>query len=235
MSAKSIDHISENVSSKGLETFQLALNNGHENVEALDSAIDSASSYMIQIGIPKDVVDSTSDSLVEIYNNSIENGLSPQEAAEVAFESINDLLIDNNVTPEVLNTNNESVSERYNMDFANPSNSNTTQLLDEAIANGMSVEEAIKYVNNQMFPSVETPYGPPTLAEIQEITNNKENFADKNPDSNDDDNKLSKMEADMDAQVGESIDEDPNKTRDIDQSLDIENLNNNNSQDDDVS
>ena len=69
MSSKSIDQFSENVCGKALETFQTALNNGNENIEAFSSTLEVVSSNMLEVGISGNTVDLISESLLEVYHN----------------------------------------------------------------------------------------------------------------------------------------------------------------------
>ena len=93
------------------------------------------------------------------------------------------------------------------MSFANTSSSPNTLLIDQAIAKGMTVEEAINYVNTK---KIETDlYGPVFAGDSKDL-----NESIKNISMSKDEKDLNKIEADMDAQASnltsEKIDKDKN-------------------------
>ena len=94
--------------------------------------------------------------------------------------------------------------EGYDFNFAHSSQSKATELMNDAIAKGMSTEEALKYVNNKLFPNQDENFqGPPTLAEINEIKSQSINLA--KDDFGQENNELNKIEADMDAEAGNIV------------------------------
>ena len=207
--------------------YEQALGNGSDISEAIESAINAASSAMVEMGVPTEMVESIGSSIIDEFNEAISNGASLEEALEIALDGISD------VSNSDLNTEDQDISPEYNFDFAHSLDSPGAKLLDEAMAKGLTVEEALKYVNKEMFPEGEgIQQGPPTLAEIQELNSEKINVVKQEPEE-EEENELSQMEADMDAEAGNVVEEKP-EDFDESQKLGTEELSND-IKDDDIS
>jgi len=207
--------------------YEQALGDGSNISEAIESAINAASSAMVEMGVPAEIVDSIGNSIIDEFNEAIANGASLEEAFEIALDGTS------NISGSDSNAQDEGISSEYNFDFAHSLDSPGSKLLDEAMAKGLTVEEALKYVNKEMFPEGEgIQQGPPTLAEIQELNSEKINVVKQEPEE-EEENELSQMEADMDAEAGNVVEEKP-EDFDESQKLGTEELSND-IKDDDIS
>ena len=104
-----------------------------------------------------------------------------------------------NLEKEILNKNNEGLESNINLDFAYSGDSPRLDLMNEAMAKGLSVEDAIKYVNNKLNESSDE-FGPPTLADFNKINENSVQTA-----YGKDNQEINKIEATMDAEANKKI------------------------------
>ena len=181
-----IDYIKENIQKIISENFELKDNDFEQ---AFNNALSDISSQMSQIGLKSEIIDSLNKDLSDNFNKLINDGVSPAEAFKESFNSVDELL--NKLISSDAKVN-DSIDDKFNLDFANDSFSDKTLLIDQAISQGMSVEEAVKFVNNNMY-SNDSQYGPPNLADINQNATN-----DKNIVKSDEEENLDKIEADMD-------------------------------------
>ena len=181
-----IDYIKENIQKIISENFELKDNYSEQS---FNNALSDISSQMSQIGIKSEIIDSLNKDLSDNFNKLINDGVSPAEAFKDSFNLVDNLL--NNLISSDAQVN-ASINDKFNLAFANDSFSDKTLLIDQAISKGMSVEEAVKFVNNNMY-SNDSQYGPPNLASTnQNVTD------DKNIVKSDEEENLDKIEADMD-------------------------------------
>ena len=82
-----------------------------------------------------------------------------------------------------------------NLDFAITGDSPRLEMMNEAIAKGLSVEDAIKYVNSKLNEGSEE-FGPPTLAEFNKINDKTTQTVDAKENQ-----EINKIEATMDAEA----------------------------------
>jgi len=208
-----IESMAEIASSSASEAYEQAINNESDPSQAFELAMNEASTIIIDMGVPPEMVDSMVSSIIKDYNEAIMNGASSKEAFDIALENIKDGVDFSNESSA--QENEQNVTPEYDLDFAHSSNSPAIDLLDEAIAKGLSVEEAIKYVNNKMFPEEAVQQGPPTLANFRELDSNESNMANQGSEDYKETSQLNQMEADMDSEAAnvshENITEDDSK------------------------
>ena len=200
--------IIETASDSVSAAFTNSIEAGSSHAEALNAAIDSINFFMDKLDITGENSSEVIDSLTNVFNESISNGSSPKEAFEKALEVFNES------TSEILESNNHEntknadnlgeSNEKFNLDFSYSPNTPEMNMLNDAMNKGMTVEEALKYVNDKMFP--ENVQGPPTLAEFNELKSNDINIT-KDQEIEKDEKELSKIEADMDAESGNLLNE----------------------------
>ena len=181
--------------SEGLKNiFQNNLDNGLSEVDALEGVVDNLAERLSVMDISKELVNECSEFLIQDYKEGLANGQTPVEAFNSAMESLN-----LNLEKEILNKNNEGLESNINLDFAYSGESPRLDLMNEAMAKGLSVEDAIKYVNNKLNESSDE-FGPPTLADFNKINENSVQTA-----YGKDNQEINKIEATMDAEANKKI------------------------------
>ena len=181
--------------SEGLKSiFQNNLDNGLSEVDALEGVVDSLAEKLSVMDISKELVNECSEFIIQDYKEGLANGQTPLEAFNSAMESLN-----LNLEKEILNKNNEGLESNINLDFAYSGDSPKLDLMNEAMAKGLSVEDAIKYVNNKLNESSDE-FGPPTLADFNKINENSVQTA-----YGKDNQEINKIEATMDAEANKKI------------------------------
>ena len=192
--AKFIEYISNNI-------IEIASNNNpKDNLEdGLSNSLNEISSFMHKLGINNDIIDDISASLKIKFNDLVQKGASPEEAYEQTFESLSDILnssIPNESSKNILNEE----GNQYDLSFASSSMTDKSLLIDDAISQGMSVKEAIRYVNDQLNPSSSDGFGPPNFTDSVYNKSNHEMLTKSEDEMN-----LDKIEADMDEQANKLI------------------------------
>ena len=181
--------------SEGLKSiFQNNLDNGLSEVDALEGVVDNLAEKLSVMDISKELVNECSEFIIQDFKEGLSNGQTPVEAFNSAMESLNLKL-----EKEILIKNNESLESNINLDFAYSGDSPRLELMNEAMAKGLSVEDAIKYVNNKLNEN-SNEFGPPTLAEFNKINENSTQTASGN-----DNQEINKIEATMDAEANKKI------------------------------
>ena len=181
--------------SEGLKSiFQNNLDNGLSEVDALEGVVDNLDEKLSVMDISKELVNECSKFIIQDYKEGLANGQTPVEAFNSAIESLN-----LNLEKEILNKNNEGLESNINLDFAYSGDSPRLDLMNEAMAKGLSVEDAIKYVNNKLNESSDE-FGPPTLADFNKINENSVQTA-----YGKDNQEINKIEATMDAEANKKI------------------------------
>tara|TARA_B100000029_G_C17523144_1_gene940691 strand:- start:666 stop:1370 length:705 start_codon:yes stop_codon:yes gene_type:complete len=206
--SEKIEPKAEIANNSASEAFNNALEDGANHIVAFDAAINSITNTINQMGFSEENSSTIINSFSNVFNQAISNGSSPQEALNLAladfnesYDEIKNLNKNENISDE---KNQENSSEKFNLDFSYSPNTPEMNMINDAINKGMSVEEALKYVNDKMFP--ENVQGPPTLAEINELKSNSIKVSeDKAIES--DEKELSQIEADMDAEDGNLLHE----------------------------
>ena len=188
LSSKIMDIASTKVTSKELSDDQ-----------KLESTLEEIQTYLSQMGLNQEIINDFQEQITQIFNEGMHNGKSFDDSFTEAFE------FSNSVLKQTIQSDPKVSSEdpnKYDLNFANTSLSANTLLIDQAIAKGMTVEEAIKYVNNQQVANSEI-FGP-------EKNNANENFNDSvaGTSMSKEEISLSKIEADMDAQASSTFNED---------------------------
>ena len=167
-------------------------NNENNFEESFHVSLDQISNFMQKIGINNDVVEDVSGSLKTKFKDLIEKGINPEGAYKETFESISDILsssISNDSSANVFNDQ----DNKYDLSYAYSSTNDKSLLIDNAISMGMTFEEAVSFVNNQVNPSKSEEFGPPNYANSV----NKE-FDNEILTKSEEEMNLDKIEADMD-------------------------------------
>ena len=181
--------------SEGLKSIlQNNLDNGLSEVDALEGVVDNLTEKLSLMDISKEFVNECSQVIVQDYKVGLANGQTPEEAFNAAMESLNISL-----EKEILDKKNEGLESNINLDFAYSGDSPRLDLMNEAMAKGLSVEDAIKYVNNKLNESSDE-FGPPTLADFNKINENSVQTA-----YGKDNQEINKIEATMDAEANKKI------------------------------
>ena len=207
--------------SEGLKSiFKNNLDNGLSEVDALEGVVDNLAEKLSVMDISKELVNECSEFIIQDYKDGLANGQTPVEAFNSAMESLN-----LNLEKEILNKNNEGLESNINLDFAYSGDSPRLDLMNEAMAKGLSVEDAIKYVNNKLNESSDE-FGPPTLADFNKINENSVQTA-----YGKDNQEINKIEATMDAEANKKIPDNTLSDKNIIDDNKILNENNSNNDD----
>ena len=162
-----------------------------EKVDNFESTMIDVKTFLTQMGLNESIINNFEVKITKIFDDLIKDGISFREAFEKAFDS-STLILEQSIHSESkIDDNNQ---KDYDMSFANTSSSPNTLLIDQAIAKGMTVEEAINYVNTKKIES--DSYGPEFAGESKDL-----NESIKNISMSKDEKDLNKIEADMDAQA----------------------------------
>lgn len=192
--AKFIEYINNNI-------IEIASNNNSKDnlEEGLSNSLNEISSFMQKLGINNDIIDDVSTSLKSKFNDLVQKGASPEEAYKETFESLSDILNSSISNESFKNIFNEE-GNQYDLSFASSSMTDKSLLIDDAISQGMSVKEAIRYVNDQLNPSSSDGFGPPNFTDSVYNKSNHEMLTKSEDEMN-----LDKIEADMDEQANKLI------------------------------
>ena len=174
--------------------FQNNLDNGLNEDDALEGVVDNLTEKLTAMEISKEFVNECSELIIQDYKESLANGQTPIEALNTAMENLH-----LNLGKEILSKNEQNFESNINLDFAYSGDSPRLELMNEAMAKGLSVEDAIKYVNNKLNEN-SNEFGPPTLAEF-----NKNNENSTQTVYGKDNQEINKMEATMDAEANKKI------------------------------
>ncbi len=189
---KFIEHISSNIIEIASNNSGQNANNFHEN---LNNTINDISTFMQKLGINDNIIENVSDALKQKFNDLIDSGVLPKEAYFQTFESVSNIL-SLSISNESLIDDLENEDGQYDLNFASSTVNDKSLLIDDAMSQGMTVEEAIRYVNSQVNPSNSEVFGPPNFVDSEKINSNNQLIAKSEDEIN-----LDKIEADMDEQA----------------------------------
>ena len=196
--AKLADHIHSEI----LDITQKNLNSdqdiSHDN---FDNILTDISICMEKLGIKENIIDEITSSLSTKFDTLVESGLTPENSIKETFESLSDI-INSNISTDSSVEKLSSEHSGYDLSFASSMSNEMSILIDEAISKGMSTEEAIKFANNKINQSAEELYGPPNVADYENVDNANDIIISE------DEKNLDKMEADMEDQSNK-IDRNP--------------------------
>ena len=169
------------------ETFHKSLDSGLSSENAFLQTIDSIKESMNSIGLENTNINEIISKYSDAYETAIKDGNLPVDAFDISMKELNGILnelqfskLDDSLSKINDDVDTENISNKfgaeqgYNFDFANSNKSEAIELMNNAMAQGMSVEEALAFVNKKLFPDQDNYHGPPTLAEFNEINNKKQ-------------------------------------------------------------
>ena len=174
--------------------FQNSLENGVSEDEAFESVVDNLAERLASLNVPQEFIKECSKFVVDDYKEGLADGQTPIEAFNSAMENLHQ-----NLEKEGFSKNNEELESNINLDFALTGDSPRLELMNEAMAKGLSVEDAIKYVNSKLNDNSDE-FGPPTMAEFNKITENTSQTA-----LGKENQEIDKIEATMDAEANKKI------------------------------
>ena len=209
------------LSQKAHDTFQTSLNQGLSQEEALQSTVDNITNQLADSGLPLEFINNSPKIIFENYEEAISEGQSPSDALNTAIEKLHQNIENQNEINSVIDSN-------INLDFAITGDSPRLEMMNEAIAKGLSVEDAIKYVNSQINQNSDE-FGPPTLAEFNKSNDNTTQTVNLKEN-----HEIDKIEATMDAEANKKS---PENTFSDKMNVDHKNFedeNNSDNKDDDV-
>ena len=185
----------ENIKTSFSDSYNSFVENGSSPQEAFLKTLDELTNNLSELGISSELAGFVKSSCLDIFQNSILNGKSIDEAINSSLDNLK-------LNLEKIEISKESDSD-YKFDYINPFDSNNSKLIDEGLAQGMTVEEAVKNANLKLFPE-QNVQGPPTLSELKELEEKETQVVEKIP--NDKENEqLNIMEADMDAEESANL------------------------------
>ena len=174
--------------------FQNSLENGVSEDEAFESVVDNLAERLSSLNVPQEFIKECSKFVVDDYKEGLADGQTPIEAFNSAMENLHQ-----NLEKEDFSKNNEELESNINLDFALTGDSPRLELMNEAMAKGLSVEDAIKYVNSKLNDNSDE-FGPPTMADFNKITENTSQTA-----LGKENQEIDKIEATMDAEANKKI------------------------------
>jgi hypothetical protein len=186
------------------------------------------SDTLTELGVSADIIDSLGLECFKIFEEALAAGINDTEALNLVINNIKQSMNDIKISSE-----NNKDSSNYDFNFLDPSDSVNAQIINEGIAQGMSVEEAIKNANLKIFPE-ENVQGPPTLAELKDVNKEEEIVAEKIKPIDDENKELNIIEADMDAEELNNLSENVDNTeiqQNTEQIIGSENVKENNEDD----
>ena len=222
------NEIIENINTTFTKSYNDSINNGIDSHKALDESLAVMSKTLSELGVSTDIIDSLSLECFKIFEEALGDGINETEALNLVINNIKQSMIDIKVSSE-----NNADGSNYDFNFLDPSDSVNAQIINEGIAQGMTVEEAIKNANLKIFPE-ENVQGPPTLAELKEVNKKEEIIAGKIKPVDDENKELNIIEADMDAEELNNLSENADKTdiqQNTEQIIGSENVKENNEDD----
>ena len=163
--------------------------------ESFQNSLNEISNFMQKLDIDKNEIREVTDSLKSKFNELVQEGVSPEEAYRESFESMSDILslsISDKSLTKIQNNDQNS----YDLSFASSSVNDKSLLIDDAMSRGMSVEEAIRYVDKQINPSLDEEFGPTNT-----VKSDNTDSTNKILTKSEDEINLDKIEADMDEQA----------------------------------
>ena len=114
------------------------------------------------------------------------------------------------MTPRISESN-------INLDFAVTGDSPRLELMNEAMSKGLSVQDAIKYVNSKLNEN-SNEFGPPTFAEFNKTNNDNSKTALQKENQ-----EINKIEATMDAEANKQINDNTLSDKNIIDENDLQN------------
>ena len=220
--------IIENINITLVKSYNESINNGIDSHEALNESLAVMSDTLTELGVSADIIDSLGLECFKIFEEALAAGINDTEALNLVINNIKQSMNDIKISSE-----NNKDSSNYDFNFLDPSDSVNAQIINEGIAQGMSVEEAIKNANLKIFPE-ENVQGPPTLAELKDVNKEEEIVAEKIKPIDDENNELNIIEADMDAEELNNLSENVDNTdiqQNTEQIIGSENVKENNEDD----
>ena len=220
--------IIENINITLVKSYNESINNGIDSHEALNESLAVMSDTLTELGVSADIIDSLGLECFKIFEEALAAGKNDTEALNLVINNIKQSMNDIKISSE-----NNKDSSNYDFNFLDPSDSVNAQIINEGIAQGMSVEEAIKNANLKIFPE-ENVQGPPTLAELKDVNKEEEIVAEKIKPIDDENKELNIIEADMDAEELNNLSENVDNTeiqQNTEQIIGSENVKENNEDD----
>ena len=188
---KIVDHIQDNIAEIASNNFS----NGQNGVEeSFQNTLNDISKFMENLGINDQIISDIMENLSSKFDNLVKDGNSLEDSFKETFDNISSTLNSSISNDSTIGLGRET--DEYDLSYASSLVNDKTLLIDDAISKGMSVEDAIKYVNNKTNFSNDETYGPSKYVNSENIENTS-NFLTKT----DDEIKIDKMEADMDEQA----------------------------------
>ena len=203
-------------------SFQSKLDDGLSEVQALEIVIDNVVSELSNLDLPPNFLTESSTLLINNYKNAINEGHSALEALDISIGKLYQDIEKYEDTTKFSESN-------INLDFAVTGDSSRLELMNEAMSKGLSVEDAIKYVNSTLNEN-SNEFGPPTLAEFNKINNETSQTALQKEDQ-----EINKIEATMDAEANKQTNDNTLSDKNVIDRIDLENERNFDNKEDEIS
>lgn len=202
--------------------FQQKLEEGLNESEALHSTVDDLVNQLSNIDLPPNFLTDCSNLIINNYKDALNEGHTVLEALDIAVEKLYQDVEKNDDTPRISESN-------INLDFAVTGDSPRLELMNEAMSKGLSVQDAIKYVNSKLNEN-SNEFGPPTFAEFNKTNNDSSKTALQKENQ-----EINKIEATMDAEANKQINDNTLSDKNIIDENDLQNESSLNSKDDEIS
>ena len=190
--------------------FQKKLDKGLNESEALHSTVDDLINQLSNIDLPPNFLTDCSNLIINNYKDALNEGHTVLEALDIAVEKLYQDIEKHDDAPRISESN-------INLDFVITGESPRLELMNEAMAKGLSVQDAIKYVNSKLNEN-SNEFGPPTFAEFNKTNNDNSKTALQKKIK-----KLIKIEATMDAEANKQINDNTLSDKNIIDENDLQN------------
>ena len=202
-------------------SFQNKIDDGLTEAQALESVIDNVVNEISSLDLPQNFLTESSTLLLSNYKDAINEGHSALEALDISIGKLYQDIEKHEDTTKFSESN-------INLDFAVTGDSPGLELMNEAMSKGLSVEDAIKYVNSQLNESP-NEFGPPTFAEFNKINNDTSQTAYEKENQ-----EINKIEATMDAEANKQINDNTLSDKNVIDRNNLQNESNFDNKDDEV-
>ena len=203
-------------------SFQNKLDDGLSEAQALESVIENVVNELSSLDLPQNFLTESSTLLLSNYKDAINEGHSALEALDISIGKLYQDIEKNEDTTKFSESN-------INLDFAVTGDSPRLELMNEAMSKGLSVQDAIKYVNSKLNEN-SNEFGPPTFAEFNKTNNDSSKTALQKENQ-----EINKIEATMDAEANKQINDNTLSDKTIIDENDLQNESSLSSKDDEIS
>ena len=125
------------------KTFQSYLDDGQNEIAALEKTISLINDNLSNMSLPQQTINNASNQIIKDFKEALNQGEPPVDRLNIAIDKLHQNI--NNKSDDI-----NDIESNINLDFAITGDSPRLELMNEAMAKGLSVEDAVKYVNSKL-------------------------------------------------------------------------------------